>query len=209
VAWIDPNFIDLSVGERNSNDDHPPSDIRAAQQMVLQVVRALIESPKTQFSETMLIVTYDEHGGFFDHMPPPPAPHDPEFPRYGVRVPAFVVSPWVEPATVSHTLFDHTSIIRTILERFAPAAVEQMGPRVAAAEHLGRLLTRAEPAVPGDYRAAVEAIANWRATQAGDAAAATPIAGEVGEAGQLQGFQAEMVEAAVRLRSGGLPAGRP
>ncbi|HEU4943537.1 MAG TPA: alkaline phosphatase family protein [Solirubrobacterales bacterium] len=212
VSWIDPNFIDLSFLERNSNDDHPPSDVRAAQELVLTVVRALAEGPAEQLRETLLIVTYDEHGGFYDHVPPPPAPHDPDFPRYGVRVPAFVFSPWVEPGSVSHTLFDHTSIIRTILERFAPDGVEKMGPRVAKAEHLGRLLTRAEPAPVGDYGAAISTIAEWRANGAANAVAATPVptVAEKAAPPALEGFPAEMVRASRVLRDEHkLPAAQP
>jgi phospholipase C len=175
VSWIDPNFIDLSFLERNSNDDHPPSDVRAAQELVLRTVRALAEGPEQQRLETLLLIVYDEHGGFYYHVVPPEAPHDPVVSRYGVRVPAFVVSPWVEPGTVSHTLFDHASIVKTILDRFAPGAAAEMGPRVANAEHLGRLLTRARPAPPGDYGAAVRTIAEWRAGAAHEKALSTPV----------------------------------
>ena len=111
----------------------------------------------------LLIIFYDEHGGFFDHVAPPEAPDDdPQmFGRYGVRIPALIVSPWVEPGSVSHTLFDHTSISKTILMRFCPEALNEpkrrrgllarlkrvggpryMGTRVAQANDLGELLTR-------------------------------------------------------------------
>jgi phospholipase C len=212
VSWIDPNFIDLSFLERNSNDDHPPSDVRAAQELVLQVVRALAEGPEEQRLETMLIVVYDEHGGFYDHVSPPPAQHDPVFPRYGVRVPAFVVSPWVDPGTVSHTLFDHTSIIRTILELFAPDATAEMGPRVAKANHLGRLLTRGAAAQSGDYGPAMRTIADWRAGAATHGVIATPVPtlAEAEVPPPLEGFQAEMVQASRVLRDEHhLPAARP
>ncbi len=212
VSWIDPNFIDLSFLERNSNDDHPPSDVRAAQELALQVLRALAEGPAEQRLETLLIVTYDEHGGFYDHVSPPEAPHDDVFPRYGVRVPAFVVSPWVDPGTVSHTLFDHTSIIRTILELFAPGATEKMGPRVAEAKHLGRLLTRSDPAPSGDYGPAMRRLAEWRASAATGKVAETPVPtlGEARVPPPLEGFQADMVHAARVLREqDGLPAAQP
>jgi phospholipase C len=212
VSWIDPNFIDLSFLERNSNDDHPPSDVRAAQELVLQVVRALAEGPEEQRLETMLIVVYDEHGGFYDHVSPPPAPHDPVLPRYGVRVPAFVVSPWVDPGTVSHTLFDHTSIIRTILELFVPETTADMGPRVAEAEHLGRLLTRSEAAQSGDYGPAMRTIADWRAGAATHGVIATPVPtiAEADVPPPLEGFQAEMVQASRVLRDEHhLPAAQP
>jgi phospholipase C len=66
-----------------------------------------------------LIITYDEHGGFFDHLAPPDnVPDDHGIHRYGPRVPAIVVSPYVETKAVSHTVLDHTSIIRTILTCF-------------------------------------------------------------------------------------------
>ena len=84
------------------------------------------------------------------------------FGSYGVRVPAIIVSPWIEPRTVSHTLFDHTSIIKTILSRFCPEALHQPqradakqarpgprprypGLRVSQASHLSELLTRTTP----------------------------------------------------------------
>ncbi len=92
VAWIDPNFVDLG-GPVSSNDDHPPSDVRAGQELVLRVFNALARSPA--WERTLLVVTYDEHGGFFDHVSPPSAADDdprPEFHAYGPRVPAIVVS---------------------------------------------------------------------------------------------------------------------
>ena len=94
VSWIDPNFVDVSfVGPAGSNDDHPPSDIKAGQELVLKTYTALVNSPN--WKKTMLVVTYDEHGGFFDHVLPPAAHDDrPAFRTYGVRVPAFVVSPF-------------------------------------------------------------------------------------------------------------------
>jgi phospholipase C len=138
------------------------ADIKDGQDLVLAVYDALAASP--QWDRSLLVIVYDEHGGFYDHVSPPPAADDePEmFGSYGVRVPAIIVSPWVEPRTVSHTLFDHTSIIKTILLRFCPEAMHQpppaearrarlgLGPqypglRVAQASHLGELLTRTTP----------------------------------------------------------------
>jgi len=91
---------------------------------VLAVYHALAASP--QWEKTLLVIFYDEHGGFFDHLAPPGAPDDQQmFGRYGVRVPALVVSPWVEPRSVSHTVLDHTSVIKTILLRFCPGALDE------------------------------------------------------------------------------------
>jgi phospholipase C len=145
VAWIDPNFVDVG-GAVGSNDDHPPSDVRAGQELVLRVFNALVRSPA--WERTLLVVTYDEHGGFFDHVEPPSAADDdprPEFHAYGPRVPAIVVSPRVRVG-VSHEVFDHTSIIKTCLVRFCRREgelVPDMGARVRAATHLGVLLDKA------------------------------------------------------------------
>jgi phospholipase C len=211
VSWIDPNFVDLSFFERNSNDDHPPSDVRAAQELVLQILRALIESPRSQWQKTLFVITYDEHGGFYDHVMPPEVDDDSNFDRLGVRVPSFVISPWVEPGSVCDMTFDHTTLMRTILERFAPEAVRDgdLGTRMPQAKHLGHVL-RDFPAAPGDYSEAVQAIANWRATAAGNDAAESPVPEEGKEPPPLRGFPAEMLKSAQHLRGEfNLPAGRP
>jgi phospholipase C len=108
---------------------------------------------------TLLIITCDEHGGCYDHVPPPPAvaPNAPNgsgfgFDRYGVRVPAVLVSPWIAPHTILRTPdtqapFDHTSIIATLSHRWNfPAALT---PRVAAAPHLEAVLNLVEPSNNG------------------------------------------------------------
>src|SRR5882672_7226285 len=94
VSWIGPNFIDLTFGPAGSNDDHPPSDLRGGQKLVLQIFDALDRGPL--WPKTLLIITYDEHGGFFDHVQPPPNVADdrPTMRRYGPRVPALIISPW-------------------------------------------------------------------------------------------------------------------
>jgi phospholipase C len=152
VSWIDPNFNDFNLIGSPPNDDHPPSDLRHGQEFALLVYNALANGPK--WEQTLLLVLYDEHGGFFDHVEPPEHPpddHPATFPRYGVRVPAFVVSPWVEPGSVSHTLFDHAAIPKTILQRFSPTALiangrgHRIAKRVSASADLGEVLTLDEP----------------------------------------------------------------
>jgi phospholipase C len=149
VSWIDPNFIDVSFGPEGSNDDHPPSDLRAGQNLVLKLFHAIARSPL--WERTMVVVTYDEHGGFYDHVEPEAAEDDDKaFRRYGPRVPALVVSPWVNERQVSSVHFDHTSLIKTILLRFCrgqDGKIPNMGKRVQSANHLGELLT-AEQARP-------------------------------------------------------------
>ena len=111
------------------SDEHPPSNVQVGQHFVSQVIQALFASP--QWPSSALFLTYDEHGGFFDHVPPPPAcmpdgiPPQLErgdepgaFDRYGIRVPAVVVSPFARRRFVSHTVYDHTSILRFVETRF-------------------------------------------------------------------------------------------
>jgi phospholipase C len=145
VSWIDPNLVGLTAVA--ANDDHPPADVTAAQSLVLTIYSALLASPA--WPKTLFIITYDEHGGFYDHVTPPEAADDdPDFRRYGIRVPTIIVSPWVIPGSVSHTVFDHTSIIKTILLRFcqeAEGSIPNMGARVATANHLGDLLVLPKP----------------------------------------------------------------
>jgi phospholipase C len=153
VCWIDPSFADLRTGLMRliappSNDDHPPSDVTLGQALVLKLYDALASS--RLWEKTLLVITYDEHGGFYDHVPPPLDPPDDNpkvFKRYGVRVPAIVVSPLVGRRSFSHELFDHTSIIKTILLRFARSdnTIPDMGKRVSNANHLGLLLTEEKP----------------------------------------------------------------
>jgi hypothetical protein len=104
----------------------------------------------------MLVLVYDEHGGFFDHVPPPPAAtvsDDLPIATLGVRVPAVVVSPWVRQAGVfGHAagaghpralVFDHTSILKTIVRRFLGAAPPFMGARYAEASDLSAVMLAA------------------------------------------------------------------
>ena len=147
VSYIDPDFIEYPP----ANDDHAPSDVRDGQRLIGRIVNALMKGPK--WSKTLLLITYDEHGGFYDHVVPPPAVDVSGVNEYGVRIPSFVVSPLVQRGTVSHTVFDHTSMIKTIIRRFCGANPPDMGDRVAKAADFGILLTRARarsdiPAIP-------------------------------------------------------------
>jgi phospholipase C len=166
VSWIDPNFVDLTFGPAGSNDDHPPSDLHAGQKLVLELFDAVMQSPV--WEKTLLIITYDEHGGFYDHIPPPPAEDDsPNLCKHGPRVPALVVSPWVSQRQVAKTVFDHTTIIKTILARFCrkqDGTVPDMGARVRSAAHLGGLLnqTQPRPAIPrAQYQQLIDQSNAW------------------------------------------------
>lgn len=144
VSWIDPYFY---IKRNIANDDHPPSDVRKAQKFVAEVYNQLVQSPA--WDKTMLVIYYDEHGGFYDHVVPPEVEDDYDhLTRYGVRVPAIVVSPWVAKQSVSHTVFDHTSIVKTILRRFGrkpDGSIPSISRRTDAATDLSCLLTETTP----------------------------------------------------------------
>ncbi|MFO0567751.1 MAG: alkaline phosphatase family protein [Polyangiaceae bacterium] len=119
-SFVEPKF--------DFEDDHPPADIRNGQRFVRKIIEA-ISSTKT-WPHVALFITYDEHGGYFDHVPPPsacepdelrPATH--AYDRLGFRVPLFVVSPYVKKGMVSHMIADHTSITRFVAHRFGLPAL--------------------------------------------------------------------------------------
>ena len=224
VSWIDPNFSNFNPVGFQPNDDHPPADIRDGQELVLAVYHALATSP--QWERVLLVIFYDEHGGFFDHVAPPEAPDDdPQtFGRYGVRVPALIVSPWIEPGSVSHTLFDHTSISKTILMRFCPEALDEpsrhrgpfarlkrvggpryMGTRVAQANDLGELLSRTTPRpAPRRYALIEDAAARAAARTEGAVIDEDPLT-----PGPETELQVRVAAANRELRSRGHPVDRP
>ncbi len=111
VSFVDPRFLGEDWG--TANDDHPHADIRNGQAFLYQVYRAVTRSPA--WPRTVLIFNYDEWGGFFDHVPPPPAGgDDPNYGLRGFRVPCLLVSPWAPRGQVSRHLYDHTSILKMI-----------------------------------------------------------------------------------------------
>ena len=110
-AVIDPNFGLLGGG--GQNDDHPNANITMGQIFLASIYEALAQSP--QWYSCLLIITYDEHGGFYDHVnPPETVDDDPEFAQLGIRVPTIVAGPHVRRGCVNSTLLEHVSIISTM-----------------------------------------------------------------------------------------------
>lgn len=123
VAWVDPTW---STGGSQANDEHPPANPQIGQAWIRDLVTRVMASP--DWAETAIIITYDEHGGFWDHVPPPEAcpPGDypaeggggAEFDRLGFRVPLVIVSPYSRAGYVSDRVTDHASILRLLEARY-------------------------------------------------------------------------------------------
>jgi phospholipase C len=135
-AFIEPDFNGI-----DESDDHPPHDIMKAQKLIADVYNA-IRSNEPLWESTLLVLLYDEHGGFYDHVTPPPAvapdEHQEEysFLQLGIRVPAVLVSPWVE-AGFNSTVFDHTSVLKYLIEKWG---LGTLGERAKAAASIGPLI---------------------------------------------------------------------
>jgi phospholipase C len=146
-------FLEPSWGSKG-NSQHPNYDVSAGEALISQVYSALFGSKV--WNQTLLIITYDEHGGCFDHVPPPANATPPDnlagqfgfkFTRFGPRVPTVLVSSWIPAGTVyrvaqtvaaAPTPFDHTSILKTVEKRFGLPSLTQ---RDAMAPDVGGVLT--------------------------------------------------------------------
>jgi phospholipase C len=139
-----PNFafIEPAYFPPHANDDHPPHDVFAGDQLIANVYNALRANAEL-WSKTLLVVAFDEHGGFYDHVEPPgavaPDHHNEEysFLQYGVRVPVVLVSPWVKKGDVCGTLFDHTSLLKYMTDLWRLGA---LGERVRNANTFRSIL---------------------------------------------------------------------
>lgn len=132
-AFIEPNYNDHDTdgGEEVANDQHPDHDVQAGEAFIAEVYMQIRKNPQL-WPNTALLVVYDEHGGIYDHVPPPACAPDKfsapangtgtgmafNFSRLGVRVPAVLISPWIAPNTVVNRTYDHASIPATVQQFF-------------------------------------------------------------------------------------------
>eukprot|EP01087_Luapelamoeba_hula_P022092 TRINITY_DN7847_c0_g2_i2.p1 TRINITY_DN7847_c0_g2~~TRINITY_DN7847_c0_g2_i2.p1 ORF type:complete len:483 (-),score=44.04 TRINITY_DN7847_c0_g2_i2:202-1650(-) len=133
-CFVEPRWFELF--EVPASDQHPPHPVNLGEYLIADVYEALRNGPK--WNSTLLLITYDEHGGFYDHVSPPqrnvppPDNHRPpagqapfNFDRLGIRVPAIAVSPWINANTVIHEPtapvtghYTHTSLLATLKKLF-------------------------------------------------------------------------------------------
>ena len=162
-SFVEPRYFADLLTRTMPSDEHPPHNVAYGEALVAAVYNAVRAGPG--WNQTLLVITYDEHGGCYDHVVPPPAtppggatPNGFDFGVFGVRVPAVVVSPYVRAGSVLRppgpTPFDHTSIIATLrkLHGFQPLTA-----RDAAAPDLLSVLD-AEPANAGPASIAAPAV---------------------------------------------------
>ncbi|KVL50325.1 alkaline phosphatase family protein [Burkholderia territorii] len=148
-TFIEPGYGDIVHGTyRNGSSQHPMDGLAGGDQLVARVYDTIRNSPV--WASSLLVIVYDEHGGFYDSVRPgaAPPPNDGAaatlnasgfgFDVYGVRVPAIVVSPWVAAGHVDHTPYDHSSVVATLGRLFGLAPLTD---RDRAANDLLSLVT--------------------------------------------------------------------
>jgi phospholipase C len=152
VIFLEPEYTDAPLSD--PNDDHPPTAITKGQQF-LRDIYATVSANPARWQRTMLIILYDEHGGFYDHVSPLPIRTEigarggfsVAIENTGIRVPAFVVSPLVEPGSIYCQPLDHTSILQLLADRFdggKPYSAD-VQPRQVQLSPLSNALTLATP----------------------------------------------------------------
>ncbi|MGH9184443.1 MAG: alkaline phosphatase family protein, partial [Acidimicrobiales bacterium] len=153
VSFIDPWF---TGPEGIANDDHPWADVRLGQQFLSDIVEAFTTSP--HYRKGALVITYDEWGGFWDHVDPPrvvddrATPADPggvdDFGQLGFRIPTTIVSPWTRGGGVDHTVYEHSSILRFISDNWGLPYLTARHASTNSIETAFRAFTSYQPEAP-------------------------------------------------------------
>jgi phospholipase C len=173
-TFIEPHYGNILPGTSEDymcgTSQHPLDDVTRGEQLIKDVYEAIRNSD--QWERSVLIITWDEHGGFYDHVPPPAAvapgdpPGDPnyvqvgfDFRQLGPRVPAVVISPLIERGVIDHTVYDHASIPATAERLFG---LDAMTDRDAQANDVRHLLTRDTPRTDAPTTLPEPAESGWR-----------------------------------------------
>jgi hypothetical protein len=167
-CFIEPDYHAFTGKFRGGNSQHPLDDVTGGERLLKNTYESIRSSP--HWEKSLLIVTYDEHGGFYDHVAPPATVNpgdsitDPgnnhnnfDFQQLGVRVPTIIISPLVEKGTIDHTTFDHTSILATVEKLFKFDSLTKRDKTAETLNHLFKLetprtdapLTLLDPAISG------------------------------------------------------------
>jgi phospholipase C len=157
-AFIEPNYGHVLTGDfTNGNSQHPKDDVTRGEALLKTIYETIRNSP--YWDNSMLIVTYDEHGGFYDHVPPPQtvAPGDAvtdsgnntnhfDFKQLGVRVPAVIISPLIPKGIIDSTIYDHSSVLATVESIFGLQPLTERDKYANTLNHLFSLTTPREDA---------------------------------------------------------------
>jgi phospholipase C len=128
-SFLEPRYNNDNTNHLAANDQHPDHDMAEGETLIKDVYDA-IRKNKALWESTVLLVLYDEHGGLYDHVPPPATVNPDQknstnpffdFMRLGIRVPAIVISPWIKVGTIDHLQYDHASIAATARKLFLGA----------------------------------------------------------------------------------------
>ncbi len=153
-TFIEPNYGDITDDSyQGGSSQHPKDSVAGGEALIKTVYEAIRNSPA--WERSLLIIIYDEHGGFYDSVQPPvaPSPEDGSeqklsinsggflFDRYGVRVPAVIVSPLIPQGTVDHTLYDHASVSATLNAYYGTGFMTQRDAKANTLSHLLSLTT--------------------------------------------------------------------
>lgn len=143
-TFIEPSY-DVFDHFRGGNSQHPLGSAKAGEMLIKRTYEALRASPN--WDSSMLIVTYDEHGGYYDHVAPPPAKatghigrdHGFTFEQSGPRVPAIVISPLAPKNLIDHRHYEHSSIISTLIDVFKMGPLTPRSSATSGLKHLAYL----------------------------------------------------------------------
>jgi len=173
-SFVEPNYNDHDGdnGEELASDQHPDHHVQAGELFIASVYKAIKQNPDL-WKSTALLIVYDEHGGIYDHVPPPACmkdgfvaqPNDTgtgrafEFDRLGVRVPAILVSPWIPKGTVvkgpqepgGGRTFEHASIPATVTNFFLNGDAKRTDREKKASMFLDLLSEQKRPDVDIPY----------------------------------------------------------
>jgi phospholipase C len=147
-VFIEPNYGHAIVGDFTCGDSqHPKDDVTRGERLLKSIYEAIRNSPL--WENSVLIITYDEHGGFYDHVPPPQtvapgdATTDPandlfhfDFRQLGVRIPAVIVSPFIPKGLIDSMIYDHTSVLATVESIFGLQPLTERDKQANTLNHL-------------------------------------------------------------------------
>ena len=185
---IEPSYFPsssdiIATDYSHGNSQHPRGGVAAGERLIKKVYEAIRNSP--HWNSSMLIITYDEHGGFYDHVAPPAAEptgstgkhHGFKFDQLGPRVPAVVVSPWIPKGTIEHRLLEHSSVIKTLMDLFDVPRLQHCRDlrKICGVSHLASL---SQPRTDTPARLPDAVVSGVPEVADGESARELPLAGE-------------------------------